>query len=103
MNPRNSESRHRIVSRLVNPAGIVALSFIASRSLYYYLGVRFDATILFYAEQFLDVNLLQARLTESIFYLHCQPPLFNLFLGAVLKVFPIIWTRRSTLYTSVSA
>jgi hypothetical protein len=32
------------------------------------------------------VPLLQHRLTESLWYLHSQPPLFNLFLGLVLKL-----------------
>ncbi len=59
-----------------------------SRCLYYSLGVRFDIIPLFYGWQFLDVNLLQDRLIESVFYLHCQPPLFNLFLGGTLKIFP---------------
>jgi len=64
------------------------MAFIISRVLYYWLGVRFDIIPLYYAWQFLDVNLLQNRLIESVFYLHSQPPLFNLFLGVVLKIFP---------------
>lgn len=37
---------------------------------------------------FLDPDLLQTRLIESVFYLHIQPPLLNLFTGLVLKAFP---------------
>ena len=84
--PANSPVQS-IPAKLTNPTIIVALAFVASRWLYCLLGVRFDKTILYYAEQFLDVNLLQERLIESIFYLHCQPPLFNLFLGSILKAF----------------
>ncbi len=88
MNSHAGDSGHTVPSRLASPAGIVALAFIVSRVLYYYLGVRFDIIPLYYAWQFLDVNLLQNRLIESVFYLHSQPPLFNLFLGSVLKIFP---------------
>jgi len=88
MKARGRDSKQKIASGLASPTGIVALAFIASRLLYYYLGIRFDTAILPYAVQFLDVNLLRDRLIESVFYLHCQPPLFNLFLGAVLKAFP---------------
>jgi hypothetical protein len=38
--------------------------------------------------QFLDPALLKSDLIESLYYLHIQPPLFNLFLGVILKVFP---------------
>ncbi len=54
----------------------------------YLAGLRFDATPLSYFYQFLDPGLLRSRLAESLFYLHSQPPLFNLFLGVVLKLFP---------------
>lgn len=38
--------------------------------------------------QVVDPDLLAHRLAESIFYLHSQPPLFNLYLGALLKAVP---------------
>ncbi len=85
MNSEASAKSRTVPSRLANPAVIVVLAFIISRVLYYCLGVRFDTIPLFYAWQFLDVNLLQNRLIESVFYLHSQPPLFNLFLGASSK------------------
>ena len=88
MNSQASASSRTVSYKLANPTVIVALAFIISRVLYYYLGVRSDTVPLFYAWQFLDVNLLQNRLIESVFYLHSQPPLFNLFLGSVLKIFP---------------
>ena len=59
---------------------------------YLLLGVRFDCTPLTYAYQIMDVELLRTRLLESSFYLHSQPPGFNLFLGAVLKLFPQAYT-----------
>jgi hypothetical protein len=36
----------------------------------------------------LDPKLLRTDLLRSIFYLHQQPPLFNLYLGLILKLFP---------------
>ena len=38
--------------------------------------------------QYVDVPLLKNNLWESLYYLHSQPPGFNLFLGMVLKAFP---------------
>lgn len=87
MNAQANSAVQSIPAKLANPTVIVTLAFVVSRWLYCLLGVRFDKTVLYYAEQFLDVNLLQERLIESVFYLHCQPPLFNLFLGSILKAF----------------
>jgi len=57
--------------------------------LYYWLGgIRFDVTGLKYEWQFLDPALLQNHLFESLWCLHSQPPLFNLYLGMVLKWAP---------------
>jgi hypothetical protein len=67
---------------------VVTIAFLLSRLLYYAAGVRFDASPLGAAYQFIDPVLLRKNLLESIFYLHSQPPLFNLFLGCVLKLFP---------------
>ena len=52
----------------------------------YCLGVRFDDRILCMAWHHLDSELLRHNLFQSLFYLHSQPPLFNLFLGIVLKL-----------------
>ena len=62
--------------------------FIAVHGVYFALGVRFDDTPLTWFWQYLDVALLKEHLAESLLYLHSQPPLFNLFLGVVLKLFP---------------
>lgn len=75
-------------SMLRSPYFIIILAFIASRAAYYLLGVRFDARGVDWFFQFLDPALLRHRLLESLFYLHMQPPGYNLFLGIVLKLFP---------------
>lgn len=67
---------------------LVLCLFLAGRLLYWMLGVRFDASPLGLYIQYIDLELLRTRLLESVFYLREQPPLFNLFLGAVLKAFP---------------
>ena len=55
---------------------------------YWLLGVRYDMSTLDWYQQFLDPALLKTRLLESLFYLHSQPPIYNLFLGLVLKAAP---------------
>ncbi len=65
---------------------ILAGLFLLSRVVFYLIGIRFDASPLFTFWQFLDIPLLQHRLVESLWYLHSQPPLFNAFLGVVLKL-----------------
>jgi hypothetical protein len=66
---------------------VIAL-FVVSRVGFYLAGIRFDTTPLPYFWQYLDPVLLKTRLLESLFYLHSQPPLYNLYLGLILKIFP---------------
>jgi hypothetical protein len=72
--------------------GLVLLAFAASRLLYRAAGVRFNTETLAFYWQFLDPELLRSRLGESLLHLHSQPPLFNLFLGGVLKL-QVAWQR----------
>jgi hypothetical protein len=51
-------------------------------------GIRFDMSPLSGFWQFLDPALLRHDLLRSCFYLHSQPPLYNLFVGAILQAFP---------------
>jgi len=64
------------------------LVYLGSRLLFWLAGVSFDASSLSSSWQFLDVELLKNELLQSLYYLHSQPPAFNLFLGAVLEAFP---------------
>ena len=68
---------------------LLAMAFAVSRLGYYLLGVRFDARPVLHYFQFVDPELLKHRLFESLFYLHTQPPGWNLYTGAVLKLFPM--------------
>ena len=70
----------------------LAAVFLLSRIIIYALGIRFDSTTLATFWQFLDPKLLQERLLESLWYLHSQPPIYNLFLGIVLKISPVHYT-----------
>ena len=65
-----------------------------SRVIFFFCGVRYNANLLFQGWQFLDVELLKHRLLESLYYQHSQPPLFNLFLGLVLKAAPENYVPR---------
>ena len=68
--------------------GAVLGAFLFSRIVYFLMGVRFDATPITYYRQYADPELLRTHLLQTVYYLHSQPPLFNLFLGIVLKLFP---------------
>ena len=70
------------------PVLVIAVIFIASRVAAYGTGVRFRSNSLGTYLQLVDPDLLRTRLLESLFYLHGQPPLFNLYLGVLLKAFP---------------
>jgi hypothetical protein len=65
---------------------VIVAAFIATRVLFYGLGGRFISQPVGFALQYLDPQLLQNDLLQSLLYLHTQPPLFNLFLGVVLKI-----------------
>src|SRR2546428_884978 len=70
-------------------AGVVVLAifFGLSRVVYIALGVRFDASPLGYFQQYPDPFLLRTDLLRTGYYFHMTPPLYNVFLGVVLKVF----------------
>jgi hypothetical protein len=69
--------------------GLLAVVFILSRLAYDLAGVRFDARPVLHYYQFIDPELLKHRLIESTYYLHVQPPGWNLYTGIVLKLFPL--------------
>jgi hypothetical protein len=71
----------------IAPPVFVALSFIFSRLWYIQAGLRFDQTPPRYFYQFIDPLLLKERLFESLWYLHSQPPLFNVFTGLLYQQF----------------
>jgi hypothetical protein len=66
----------------------LVLAFASSRFGVHAAGVRFDDWALWYGYHFADPELLRARLLESLYYMHMQPPLMNLAGGIALKLFP---------------
>ena len=65
---------------------LLGIVFLVSRLMH---GLSFETRYLLVSMQYLDPIYLKYNLLESIWYLHSQPPLFNLFLGIVLKLSPL--------------
>ena len=82
---------------------IVVLAFIVSRLIFMFSGGTFVAEPLAFAMQYLDPLLLKSDLLESLFYLHSQPSMFNLFLGIVLKLSAIPALSYELLFSTVGA
>ena len=62
------------------------IAFGASRLAYTFCGVEFRMhALLTFWMQVLDVRQLRDNLAEAIWYLHAQPPLYNIVIGAVLR------------------
>jgi hypothetical protein len=80
--------RDLLVRRIGTDRWVLVGVFVISRLLYGLAGVRFDASGLDYSSQLLGQDLLRDRLVESVWYLHAQPPAFNLGVGLVLKLSP---------------
>ena len=70
---------------------LVAGAFVVSRLLYYLAGIRFDLSPLANHWQLIDPQLMRTDLLRSLFYLHMQPPGFNLLVGLVVKLFPDVY------------
>lgn len=74
------------------PVASVVAAFALSRVLYALAGLRFDASPLHYYWQYADPELLRGDLARTVWHLHGQPPLMNLYVGFVLKAFPAGFT-----------
>ncbi len=66
---------------------ILLLVFIVSRLTGMLLGIRMSLEPLYIYWQYLDVETLKHHLLLGVWYDHAQPPVFNLFLGFMLKIF----------------
>ena len=80
-------TKNPVVGSHTLPLILLLVVFLASRFIYFLAGIRFNADTLSYWHV-IDPFLLRTDLWRSLFYLHSQPPLMNLFLGSVLQVFP---------------
>ena len=72
--------------RISAGAWVVVAGFCLSRLVATLAGVRLAAEPLQVFWQVIDPVLLKGDLLRSLWYLHSQPPLFNLFLGVVWKL-----------------
>jgi hypothetical protein len=72
--------------RAFGPVAALFAGFVATRAAYYAAGVRFDDSTLGSYLQYIDPELLREDLWPSVWHLHYQPPLYNLYLGLVLHV-----------------
>ena len=66
---------------------IIVSSYLISRIIIYYLGINPDHIILSNMWQVLDLKLLNQHFLSSIYYLHYQPPLWNIIIGLIVKTF----------------
>ncbi len=66
----------------------LSLLFFTGRLIFMAVGIRFDISPLYYFIQYPDLDLLTTKLLVTVWHLHIQPPLFPLFTGIILKLFP---------------
>lgn len=69
----------------------LSVMFALVHAVYYGLGIVYNRGTLVEVMHFADPELLRTRLCETLWYLHIQPPLMNLFVGLVLKC--VSWDR----------
>lgn len=81
-------SAGRLRAILGEPLTWLIILFALSRYAFRLAGVSFDTRPLATSWQIIDPVLLRHDLVRSLFYMHGQPPLYNLFLGVVLKLAP---------------
>lgn len=80
-----------------------AAVFIVSLFVARWLGIRFADNGIEFLYQYLDPQILRDDLLRGLYYLHAQPPLFNLFLGVVMKLFPEATTEAfAVIYLTMS-
>ena len=68
---------------------VVIAAFLAVRIAYWVTGGGFSTTALADSWQLLDLHQLVDHPFQSVWLLHTQPPLFNLFVGTVLRWSPL--------------
>lgn len=84
---------------LRNEILVLIACFIVSRMVVMQVGIDFKYDVLFTHWQYLDVQSLQHHLLRSVWYMHGQPPVFNVFVGSILQaggkyaqqLFQVVW------------
>jgi hypothetical protein len=67
---------------------VLTIVFLVSRLFVTVSGMDFNTRGLPFFIQYLDIIDLKTNLLTGLWYFHVQPPLFNLFLGSILQMFP---------------
>ena len=78
---------------------VLLVCFIVSRLMVMRAGIDFQYEVLFTYWQYLDAQSLQHHLLRNVWYMHAQPPVFNLFVGSILQaggqyaeqLFQVVW------------
>ena len=71
-----------------NPLFILAVLFILTRVFYTAVGVVFDGRVFEHGWYIIDLVQLKTNLLQSMLYLHVSPPMQNILIALVLKIFP---------------
>ncbi len=79
---RGSTKRRSLADALV-----VLAAAVTSQAFFYLAGGQLSLRWIS-ASHFLDFSLYRDQLLESVWYMHMQPPLFNLLTGLCVKIFP---------------
>lgn len=89
MQPQVQFQENDLVNRSFDRKDFLLLTvlFIVSQAFYALLGVRFDDVVFPGYMQFIDADLLEHKLLQSLWYYHANPPLLNLYAGLGLKLF----------------
>jgi hypothetical protein len=65
---------------------ILFAAFVLSRIIVHLFGLEFQFDALYKYWQYLNISTLKDNLLIGVYYDHTQPPVFNLFLGFILKI-----------------
>ena len=65
----------------------IIILFLISRLIFFYLDIQPNHKIFSQMWQVIDLTLLKENLISSLYYLHYQPPLWNLIIGFFVKLF----------------
>jgi hypothetical protein len=81
--------------------------FAVSRLVYFIAGVRFNALPVATFWQMIDPVLMRTDLLRSLWYLHMQPPGYNLAIGLTVKLFPdhyagVLWAIQIAMGAAIA-
>ena len=86
--PVNRSLIKELKSPKIKMITLIVIFYILSRLLFFYIGVRFEKIGGAHTMHFISPEIIKDNLLQSVYYLHAQPPLFNLFVGTIIKLFP---------------